>query len=67
MKNKINGKESFGEILEKYPEIGELLFEKGMHCVGCYMSTNESLKDGALAHGIDPKKLVKEINKKLGN
>ncbi|MBS3088790.1 DUF1858 domain-containing protein [Candidatus Pacearchaeota archaeon] len=67
MKKKITGKESFGEILEKYPEIGELLFEKGMHCAGCYMSANESLKDGALAHGINPKELIKEINQKLEN
>ncbi len=67
MKKKITGKESFSEILKKYPELEEFLFEKGMFCVGCPMGASESLKEGALAHGIDPKELVKEINKKLGN
>jgi len=65
MKKKITGKESFNEILMKYPEVGELLFEKGMHCFGCPMGAGETIEKGAKAHGLNVKKLITEINKKI--
>lgn len=55
----------FAELLEKHPESVEVLMNSGMHCIGCPASMFETLEDGALAHGIDADKLVKEINKKL--
>lgn len=67
MKKKVTEKEKFSELLEMHPELNEFLFEKGMFCVGCPMGSSESLKEGALAHGLDPKKLIKEINEKLKN
>ncbi len=65
MKKKINKKMSFAEIFEKDRELAVVLMEKGMHCVGCPMAMQESLEDGALAHGLNPDELVKELNKKL--
>jgi len=62
---KINKKMSFSEIMEKSPEAGEVLFNSGMHCVGCGMAAFETLEQGAMAHGLDPDKLVDEINKKI--
>ena len=62
---KITKSMSFAEILEKNPEAAETLFKHGMHCIGCPMSQMESLEQGALAHGLDPDKLVDEINEKL--
>ncbi len=64
-KNKITKKIKFSELMQEYPEAIEVLFEKGMHCIGCAMSTEETLEQGALVHGIDPDELVKEINKRL--
>jgi hybrid cluster-associated redox disulfide protein len=63
-KQEINKKMSFSEILEKFPEAAETLFESGMHCCGCPMSASESLEQGAMAHGIDADKLVEKLNKK---
>ncbi len=56
---------SFTEIIEKHPESVKILVGKGMHCIGCPMAQMESLEDGANAHGINPDKLVKELNEKL--
>ena len=39
-----------------------ILFEKGMHCIGCGMAGFETLEQGALVHGIDVDELVKELN-----
>jgi len=65
MAKKINKKMSFAEILEIDPELAMPLMESGMHCCGCPMSQMESLEDGAVTHGLNPDKLVEELNKKL--
>ncbi len=63
--NKITKEMTFSEIVEKAPESIEILFNNGMHCIGCGMAGMETLEQGALAHGLDPEKLVVEINKKI--
>lgn len=55
----------FAELLEKHPELTEILMEKGMHCVGCPLAMQETLEQGCIAHGINPDELVKELNDKL--
>tara|TARA_Y100000310_G_scaffold306787_1_gene348253 strand:- start:18192 stop:18389 length:198 start_codon:yes stop_codon:yes gene_type:complete len=62
-KQKITKKMSFAEVLEKNPKASEILLQKGMHCMGCPMSQMESLEDGCMSHGLDPDKIVKELNK----
>lgn len=61
----VSKKMSFAEIIQKYPETAEVFFKKGMHCIGCAMAAGETLEQGAIMHGLDPDKLVKEINKKI--
>ena len=56
---------SFSQIMNKHPEAAGLLIEKGMHCIGCQMAPYETLEQGSLMHGINPDRLVKEINSKL--
>lgn len=52
-----------GEIITKHPETFEVFVKNGLHCVGCAAASFESLEQGAQAHGIDPEKLVRELNK----
>jgi hybrid cluster-associated redox disulfide protein len=61
---KISKNMSFAEILQKDPKAAEILMEKGMHCCGCPMAMQESLEQGAAAHGLDAEEIVKELNKK---
>lgn len=56
------------ELLEKYPETAEILFEAGIHCVGCHLAAQETLEQGLKAHGLDNKQveeIVKKINQKI--
>jgi hybrid cluster-associated redox disulfide protein len=64
-KSKISKEMSFAEILQKYPETVDILLKEGMSCVGCPLAMQESLQEGAIAHGINPEKLVNKLNKKL--
>jgi len=66
-KEKISKKMLIGDIVSKYPKLGEALMEKfGFHCIGCPMAGMESLEDGARAHGMSDKefgKMLDELNK----
>jgi hybrid cluster-associated redox disulfide protein len=61
---KITKKMTFTELLEAKPKAAEILFEAGMHCIGCPMSSGESIEEGCLGHGFT-KKEVDELIKKL--
>ena len=61
----ITKKMTFREILEKKPEAARILFEYGMHCCGCHMAADETLEQGAKAHGMSDKdinELIKKLN-----
>ena len=62
-KEKITEKTLLGDIISKYPKAAEKLFQMGLMCVMCGMAQNETLEQGAIAHGLDPKKVAKELNK----
>lgn len=44
---------TMGEIVEKYPAVAEVFLEYGLHCVGCHVSSFETLEEGAYSHGMD--------------
>lgn len=62
---KITKKTKFSEVLRKYPETAEVFFQHGMACVGCPMAMQETIEQGAQAHGIDIDNLIQELNKKI--
>jgi hybrid cluster-associated redox disulfide protein len=61
MKNKlqkITKNTLMAEIVEVYPELGEVLEgDYGFHCIGCFASEMETLEQGALVHGLTKKEL----------
>jgi len=63
---KITKNSNLGEIVEKYPELGEILREEyGLHCVGCMAASFDTLEQGAQVHGFDDeaiKKMVVKLN-----
>jgi len=64
-KKKINGKEAIAKIITDYPETVDIFFKHGLYCVGCPASYGESIEQGAKIHGIDIKKLLKDLNKNI--
>ncbi|MDO5695718.1 MAG: DUF1858 domain-containing protein [Eubacteriales bacterium] len=39
-----------------------ILMNAGMHCVGCHASTQETLEEAAMVHGIDADDLISALN-----
>ncbi|MBI5871748.1 DUF1858 domain-containing protein [archaeon] len=54
-----------GEIIRKYPKAFDIFIKHGLHCVGCAVASLETIEEGANAHGIGVKKLLKELNKTI--
>lgn len=56
---------TFAEIMEKHPDAANVLFNSGMHCIGCGMAMYETLEQGCLIHGMNKKQidnLIKKLN-----
>lgn len=62
MADKINKNMTFFEVMRMYPASVEVLRTYNLGCVGCMGAQNESLEQGANAHGIDVDQLVKDLN-----
>jgi hybrid cluster-associated redox disulfide protein len=67
-KNLVTKDMTIGEILEKCPASAIIMASYGLHCVGCAISTSETLEDGCKSHMLsdeDINSLVKDINKEI--
>ncbi|RLE41761.1 disulfide oxidoreductase [Candidatus Woesearchaeota archaeon] len=62
---KVTAKSKIGEIVAKHPKTVEVFLKHGLHCIGCFASQFETLKQGCKAHGIDCEKLVEDLNKAI--
>lgn len=50
------------EIVQLYPETLEVFQRYGLGCIGCAAARFENLEAGAKVHGIDPEKMVEDLN-----
>lgn len=62
MEIKITKDMTFFEVMRNYPESVQVLQKYNLGCVGCMGAQNESLEQGANAHGIDVDALLKDLN-----
>ena len=59
---KVTKEMSIIDIVKTYPESIEVFAKYGLGCIGCAAARYENLEAGARVHGIDPDKLVEELN-----
>ena len=57
---------TFFELMRTYPESVKVLQKNNLGCIGCMGAQNESLEQGARAHGLDIESLLKELNAAIG-
>jgi len=65
MKPKIKKNMTMGKIIRNYPEAIEVMLKHGLHCAGCHFAAMETIEQGAIGHGIDVDKLLKDMNKAI--
>jgi hybrid cluster-associated redox disulfide protein len=54
-----------GDVLDQYPEVADIFFAIGMHCLGCPSARGESIEMACMVHGADADELVKKINDRI--
>lgn len=55
-----------GELVREHPACVEVLFNHGFHCIGCDLAADETLEQGARAHGYSDSE-IDEIVKELAD
>lgn len=50
------------DIIRMDPNCAEVFYKHGLHCVGCPSASGESVEDASAVHGIDPDKLMLDLN-----
>jgi nitrogen fixation NifU-like protein len=56
---------NLGEIAARWPQARTVLLDYGLHCVGCFASSFDTIEAGAKVHGMseeDIDKLIRELN-----
>ncbi len=61
----ITKQSNIGEILDKAPQLAEILNKAGMHCLGCPSARAETIEQACYVHETDADKLVKELNEAI--
>ena len=62
----INKDMTFFELMRTYPESVKVLQKYNLGCIGCMGAQNESLEQGARAHGLDVDTLLNDLNATIG-
>lgn len=58
----INKDMTIAQLIQIDEGIVPLLFDAGMHCIGCPSAQGESLEMACMVHGIDADELTEKIN-----
>jgi hybrid cluster-associated redox disulfide protein len=53
---------TFAQVMQANPETIKVLRQFNLGCVGCMGAQNETLEQGANAHGLDVEELLKALN-----
>lgn len=64
--SKITKDTTIGELIKNYPKSRQILLKYGLHCIGCRVAFDETIEQGALAHGIvgdEFDQMIKELEK----
>lgn len=59
---KVSKDMNISEVVEKYPIVAHILMRYGLGCVGCIISSAETLEEGIAIHGLNPDDVIEEIN-----
>lgn len=62
MAEKVTKDMTFHQVLQMSPEVARVLERYNLGCVGCMGAMNETLEQGARAHGLDVDDILRDLN-----
>lgn len=54
---------NLGDLVKSYPQAGVILLEYGLHCVGCFANTYDTIEMGARVHGMTDEEVDEMIGR----
>jgi nitrogen fixation NifU-like protein len=48
-------------VADKYPQAAPILMQFGMHCIGCHIAAQETVEEGARAHGMSDEQITQMV------
>jgi len=61
---KITKETNIGELAMEYPELARVLAEDyGLHCVGCFAASFDTIETGAQIHGMDETEIDEMVDR----
>jgi hybrid cluster-associated redox disulfide protein len=61
----LNKDMTIGELVSKFPQTVEVLFEFGMGCVGCPSAQAETIEEACFVHGFKLDTLMFRLNEQV--
>ena len=69
-KTKVKRESNLGEVVFKYPQAAEILTDYGLHCVGCFASSFDTINDAAKIHDMSDEEIqemIDRVNEVIGH
>ena len=66
---KVTKETNIAQLVFEHPEVAEVLQAFGLHCVGCFASSFDTIGQGAEIHGMPKEEIdemIEEVNKIVG-
>lgn len=54
---------NLGQVMLKHPETAEVLLDFGLHCVGCFASSFDTIEMGAKIHGMTDEEVTEMVER----
>ncbi|HLD51417.1 hypothetical protein A3K34_00050 [candidate division WWE3 bacterium RIFOXYC1_FULL_40_10] len=61
--DKITKDSNIAQLVFKYPAMEEVLMDYGLHCVGCFASSFDTIEQGAKVHGLSDEEIEEMIGR----
>ena len=62
LRSRITGDMTIVQVMRARPDAVEKLLNMGMGCGGCQFAMMETIEQGAMVHGLDVDRVLKELN-----
>jgi hybrid cluster-associated redox disulfide protein len=62
MSQKITKTMTFHQVLQMSPKVAKVLGKYNLGCIGCMGAANETLEQGAVAHGLNVDDILRDLN-----
>jgi len=62
-KRSVSKEDNLAAVIDQHPDVEEVLYDYGLHCVGCALNAFDSIEAGAKVHGLEDAEIDEMIDR----